>query len=310
MQRARHLVEQKQGFIVLSLLLLVLVLSILAQGIIHIVKQQAKTQQEYIRHRQIAILGTDLLLGAVNQEQQNNLQSKILQEITLYPGAEKIAPQIIVERRETLPLRAINIAIKYKDATWKMQQLIIEPPGGSLHSIYNNLLYSSKEIIGELPEKLLPNGYPLSKTMPQMDINGYLKYKSNPLPSAGTLQELGLLGRLYANDSGSSSGPYVIKANTTIKGNGILYHNNPIKLGEGSSSTGKLWLICNDEIIIGDNVDLENIFLYANGPIFIGRNVHICGIIISAGKIQVGEGFVMRGDRSVLEPFLTTCYMN
>ena len=50
MQRTRCLVLQKQGFIVLSLLLLVVVLSILAQGIIYIVKQQAKTQQEYIRH--------------------------------------------------------------------------------------------------------------------------------------------------------------------------------------------------------------------------------------------------------------------
>lgn len=310
MQRARYLVKQKQGFIVLSLLLLVVVLSILAQGIIHIVKQQAKTQQEYIRHRQIAILGTELLSGAVAQEQQNNLQSQILQEITLYPGAEKIVPQIVVERRKTLPLRAINIAIKYKNATWKMQQLMIGPPGGSKHSIYNNLLYSNKEITGELPEKLLPHGYPLYKTMPQMDIKGYLKYKSNPLPSAGTLQELGLLGRLYANDSGSSSGPYVINANTIIKGNGILYHNNPIKICERVSNTGKLWFICNDEIIIGDNVNLQNIFLYANGPISIGRNVNICGIIIGAGKIQVGEGFAMRGDKSVLETFLTTCYTN
>jgi len=260
MQRTRCLVVQKQGFIVLSLLLLVVVLSILAQGIIYIVKQQAKTQQEYIRHRQIAILGTELLSVAVAQENRENLQNQIFQEITLYPGAEKIVPQIIVEKRETLPLRAINIAIKYKDATWKMQQLSIEPPGGTLHSIYNNLLYSDKEIIGELPEKLLPKGYPLPETMPQIDVKGYLKYKSNPLPSALTLQDLGLLGRLYANDSGSSSGPYVIKANTIIKGNGILYHNNPIKIGEGTSSTGKLWLICNDEIIIGDNVNLKNVF--------------------------------------------------
>ena len=310
MQRTRCLVVQKQGFIVLSLLLLVVVLSILAQGIIYIVKQQAKTQQEYIRHRQIAILGTELLSVAVAQENRENLQNQSFQEITLYPGAEKIVPQIIVEKRETLPLRAINIAIKYKDATWKMQQLSIEPPGGTLHSIYNNLLYSDKEIIGELPEKLLPHGYPLSKTMPQIDVKGYLKYKSNPLPSALTLQDLGLLGRLYANDSGSSSGSYVIKANTIIKGNGILYHNNPIKIGEGTSSTGKLWLICNDEIIIGDNVNLQNVFLYANGSISIGRNVNICGIIISAGKFQVGEGFAMRGDKSVLEPFSTTCYMN
>jgi predicted acyltransferase (DUF342 family) len=73
---------------------------------------------------------------------------------------------------------------------------------------------------------------------------------------------------------------------------------------------GKLWLICNDEIIIGDNVNLEHAFLYANGPISIGRNVTIYGIIISAGKIEVGDGFSMRGDKSVLETFLTACYMN
>ncbi len=98
MQRTRCLVLQKQGFIVLSLLLLVVVLSILAQGIIYIVKQQAKTQQEYIRHRQIAILGTELLSVAVAQDNRENLQNQIFQEITLYPGAEKIVPQIIVEK--------------------------------------------------------------------------------------------------------------------------------------------------------------------------------------------------------------------
>jgi len=310
MQRVRYLREQQQGFIVLSLLLLVVFLSVLAQGIIHIVKQQANSQQEFIRHRQVASLGTGLILAALAQENQADLQSEILQEIILYPGAEKITPQITVERRETLPLQAIKVSIKYKYATWKMQHLKIEPPGGSVHSIYNNLLYSNKEIIGKLPEKLLPNGYPLSSTMPKLDINGYLKYKSAPLPSAITLRDLGLLSRVYANNSGSSSDAYLIKANTIIRGNGILYHNNPIKIGEGCSSKGKLWLICNDEIIIGDNVHLENVFLYANGPISIGRNVSIYGIIIGAGNIDVGNGFFMRGDKSVLETFSTACYMN
>ena len=123
MQRVRYLREQQKGFIVLSLLLLVVFLSILAQGIIHIVKQQANSQQEYIRHRQVANLGTGLILAALAQENQDDLQSEILQEIILYPGAEKITPQITVERRETLPLQAIKVSIKYKYATWKMQHL-------------------------------------------------------------------------------------------------------------------------------------------------------------------------------------------
>jgi hypothetical protein len=309
MQRVRYLIERQDGFVVLSLLILVVFLSVLAQGIIHMVKQQAKTQQEYIRHRQIAALGTGLILAVRTQENQSDLQSQALQEIVFYPGAEKIVPQLAIERRETVPLQAVKVLIKYKEATWKMQYLKLEPPGGALHNIYNNIVYSDEKIEGKLPEGLLPNNYPLAVIRPKIDISGYLKYKSNPLPDASTLQELGLLSRLYANNSGGS-GAYSIKKNTIIRGNGILYHNNPIKISEGCSSNEKLWIISNDEIIIEDNVNLGQVFLYANGPISIGRNVTICGIIIGAGKIQVGEGFAMRGDKSVLETFLTACYMN
>ncbi len=167
--------------------------------------------------------------------------------------------------------------------------------------MYNNIIYSGQEISGNIPKGLLPANYPLSNIVPSIDIKGYLHYKSMPLPDTAALRDVGLLSRIYANDSGASSGTYVIGNNTLIKGNGVLYSGNPINIRQGCNSRGKLWLICNDKIIIGDDVKLKHAFLFAKGSIYIGRNVSIYGIIVSAGKIELGDGFIMRGDNSVLE---------
>jgi len=306
----RYLKSLQGGFAVLSVIFLVVFLSILTQGILHIVCQQAKFQQEYIRQRQMAGLGIDLMLQALQKKEQFNFKSKSLPAIMLYPGAESVVPQIEVENSATLPLQAVNVVIKGANAAWQMQHLHLEPPGGTNHEIYNNLIYSGQEIRGNIPKGLLSANYPLSNIVPSIDIKGYLHYKSMPLPDAAALRNVGLLSRIYANDSGVSSGTYVIDSNTLIKGSGVLYSGNPINIRQGCNGVGKLWLICNDKIIIGDNVKLEHAFLFAKGPIYIGRNVSIYGIIVSAGKIELGDGFIMRGDKSVLEKFSTSCYMN
>ncbi|MDD4721228.1 MAG: hypothetical protein PHR07_00545 [Acidaminococcaceae bacterium] len=310
MQRLCYLRPHQRGFAVLSVIFLVVFLFILTQGILHIVCQQAKSQQEYIRQRQIVVLGIDLMLQALQTKEPVKLSSKRLPTILLYPGAESVVPQIQVENCATLPLRAVNVEIKSKNVAWQMQHLQLEPPGGTNHEIYNNIIYSGQEIIGNIPKDLLPANYPLTNIVPTIDTKGYLKYKSMPLPDACALREVGLLSRIYANDNGVSSGLYIIGNNTIIKGNGVLYSGNPINLQKNCHSSGKLWLICNDKIIIGDNVKLEHAFLFAKGPIYIGRNVSICGIIVSAGRIELGDGFSMQGDKSVLEKFSTSCYMN
>ena len=310
MQRVPYVKQRQGGFAILAVLFLVSFLAIIAQGIIYIVRQQATSQQQYIRHRQVAALGIDLMLKTLTREDKSEVESGLLPEISLYPGAEKIAPKIIVENREALPLRSLRVLIEYKDAIWQMQNLKLGPPGSVTHVIYNNHISSSKEIVGQLPEGILAAEGLGFNILPRLDIQGYLQYKSMPLPSSTAFSDLGLVSRLYANNSGVSSGSYVIKANTKICGNGVLYHGNPITIEEGCTSSGKLWLICNDKIIIGDNVKLEHAFIFANGPISIGRNVSICGIIVSAGVIELGEGFAMRGDKSVLDTFSTSCYMN
>lgn len=309
MQWSCYLKRSQDGIATITIIFLVLILAIFTQGILHITWQQAKSQQEYIRQRQITALGTDLMLKTLEQEDKAKLSTKILPTVLLYPGAERVTARIDIENSTTVPLQAINVIVKGKDYAWQMEHLCLEPPGGKNHSLYNNLIYSEKEIKGELPMDLLPDNYPLPGIMPTIDIKGYLRYKSMPLPEAAALRNVGLLSRIYANDSGVSSGAYVIDKNTFIHGSGVLYSGNPLEIRSGCTSSGKLWLICNDKIVIGDNVNLEQVFLFAQGPIYIGQNVSICGIIISTGKIEIGEGFAMRGDKSVLEEFSTSCYM-
>lgn len=310
MQRVHYLKQRQSGFAVLAVIFLVSFLAVLAQGIIYIVRQQATSQQQYIRHRQVAALGIDLVQKTLALDAESEVMGGLLPEIFLYPGAERVVPEIKTENRETLPLRSLKVLIEYQDASWQMKNLKLGPPGGVNHVIYDNHISCSREIIGQLPEAVLAAQGLGWNNLPLLDIKGYLQYKSMPLPDKSAFSDLGLVSRIYANDSGVSSGSYVIKANTKIRGNGVLYHGNPISIEAGCVSSDKLWLICNDKVTIGDNVKLEHAFIFANGSICIGRNVTICGIMVAAGVIELGEGFAMTGDKSVLDTFSTSCYMN
>ena len=67
-------------------------------------------------------------------------------------------------------------------------------------------------------------------------------------------------------------------------------------------------LISGSGIIIGDDVKLDKALLMAKKNISIGNNVSISGIIISGGKVTIGNNLIMTRNKTVLEPFLTACY--
>ena len=127
------------------------------------------------------------------------------------------------------------------------------------------------------------------------------------LQTADELRDYGLKRRLYFNTS-SGSVAYSIAQNTIIKGDGVLVDESGITINEGCRSTGNLWLISGSGIIIGDDVKLDKALLMAKKNISIGNNVSISGIIISGGKVTIGNNLIMTRNKTVLEPFLTACY--
>ena len=294
MQRYNSLTKGQQGFISLSLLLLLIFLAGIAQGLMRLAVSENEAQQKYLQRRQRLKLTSSLLAKAqIALASITTTQQFTLAPVTLHPGQEQVTPKIFLYKPNQGFSRFLEVSfIDSEGILWRAGQTILEPPGGNAHPVYQQGFYS-KASNAAIP-------------VPPLETETYSRAAQHELPAYLLLREKGLEGYLYANTRQSSiPKSYEIPPWTTVPGSGVLYQEGDVKLGKGMKATGRLWLLVRGKIYIGDNVKLSNALLFSTEDIYLGRNSSICGIIVAAGKITSGTGFKQVVNKAVLEPFFT-----
>ncbi len=308
MQWQNFIMRQRKGMVSLSILLLATVLLTILQGLFLLVNRESEAQTDNIRQEQILNLGESLIRIAVRNEEKGNLSDDIqLQKVTLYPGNEEFIVKIVNEKDTSLGVRQIKIALEGSSKKWNIYEDKLLPPGGADNPVYQNAIYAQNGIAGIVPAGVIAKEGNSGIIMPFFDTSGYKKYGKMVLPAADELRDYGLKKRLYVNTSAGNVA-YSVAEDTVIKGDGVFVDEAGITINERCTATGKLWLISGSGIIIGDNVKLDKALLIAKKNISIGNNVSINGIIISGGKVTIGNDLTMTRDKMVLEPFSTACY--
>lgn len=308
MQRQSFIILQRKGMISLSILLLATVFLTILQGFFLLVNRENEAQTDDIRQEQVLNLGESLINVALRNEKIGKLSDDLLLKgIKLYPGNEDFTAKITNKSNPSLGIRQIKITLESSDRKWNVYEDKLLPPGGADNQVYQNTIYAQNGIAGNKPIGVVIGEGNSSIVMPLFDVSAYKQFGKMVLPTADELRDYGLKRRLYFNTS-SGSVAYSIAQNTIIKGDGVLVDESGITINEGCRSTGNLWLISGSGIIIGDDVKLDKALLIAKKNISIGNNVSISGIIISGGKVTIGNNLIMTRNKTVLEPFLTACY--
>lgn len=297
MQWYPEIKKRNKGFVSLGILLLILLLAGVAQGLVRLAVHENAAQQQYLRRRQLVKIATGLLettQGVVSAEAGST--RFLLPTVTLYPGQEKITPEVSLVTKPEAFLQFTTVSFTQQDGTlWQLRQTRLEPPGGRDHPVYQTGYYSKAE------------GGTL--TLPSLPQAAYYQAARHELPVYLTLRERGLEGFLYANYLENAARNYEIPAWTTLSGSGVIYNARDIKIGMGTKVMGRLWLLSGGNLTLADNVKLSNVLLFSTGDIYLGRNASICGIIVAAGKITCAPGAKYQVNKAVLASF-STPYFN
>lgn len=308
MQWQSFIIRQRKGMISLSILLFATVILTILQGFFILVNRESEAQRDDIRQEQVLSLGESLINAAVRNEEMGKLSADLqLKGIKLYPGNEEFTAKITKKSDISLGIRQIKVALESADRTWNVYEDKLLPPGGADNPVYQNAIYAQNGIAGIVPEGVIAQEGNSGIIMPFFDVSGYKKYGKMVLPTQEELRDYGLKRRLYFNTS-SGSDAYSVAENTGIKGDGVLVDEAGISINKSCRSKGNLWLISGSAIVIEDDVKLDKALIIAKKNISIGNNVSISGIIISGGKVTIGNNLIMTRDKTVLEPFSTTCY--
>jgi len=308
MQWQGFIMRQRKGMISLSILLLTTLLLTILQGFFLLVNRESEAQTDNIRQEQILNLGESLIRIAVRNEEKGNLSDDIqLQNVTLYPANEDFTAKITNQNDISLGVRQIKISLESSSKKWNVYEDKLLPPGGADNLVYQKAIYAQNGIAGNKPTGDIVLEGSSGIAMPFFDVSAYKKYGKMVLPAAEELRDYGLKKRLYVNTAAGNVA-YSVAEDTAIKGDGVFVDEAGITINDRCTATGRLWLISGSGIVIGDNVKLDKALLIAKKNISIGNNVSINGIIISGGKVTIGNSLTMVRDKMVLEPFYTACY--
>lgn len=307
MQRTAVINKDQRGILTLSVLLVVFLLIVLVQGLLFAVKEEHSKQIAELHEEQKRLLAASLLQAAEETRQTDNLSEIVLAPVILQPGNLTVQPSLHVVDEVQLGIRQIEARVETTAASWSLYRIFCSPPGGARHPIYTYNIFALLGVNGKLPtgEKVLDGSSGV--LLPAINYADYGNFGLRQLPTAEELTDYGLQQRLYFNTVNGAE-TYELPPKTTISGDGVLIDEVVIVVGNSCTASGRLTLISGSGISIGDNVKLDQAFLFAQKNITIGDNVTINGIIVSGGKLKVGNNFAFTGERKLLDTFATVRY--
>jgi hypothetical protein len=319
------------GIILIPLLFLVIAIAFSAHSILKLVLKENEEEIHDLNQKQIMSETQSLAKKVLANENFFN-ENMQLPTYILKPGSKVIHPKVLVNYKESIPLKVVEVTSEYDDGKYSMEFMKVYPPGGCDASLYKYGMVCKNKINGLDLNEINAIDSDVARenfaNIPQIDEEGYENYSVLSLPNTSFVDTLNLGDRLYSKvinkidsvqkisvttasgtiPSYGGSCYYYIENNVNLKGRGIFFNRNPIIFKSGSSNEGLLWVICGNTVYIENGVNLDKVLIFADGKIIIGKNVSINGIMVSTYDIEIGENFNYTKDSSVLEPFVSTIY--
>ena len=132
---------------------------------------------------------------------------------------------------------------------------------------------------------------------PQFSVEEIAIWTSTDLPSASELQRDGLNGWIYCSKGIS------LTEGLNVNGDGILAFAEDAAIGDNTVFTGRIIILANRDLRIGNRVKLEKALILCQGNLTVGSDSIINGAVMVQKNARVDSRSKITGDREVLEPF-------
>ncbi len=294
--------EKKQGFILLSLLLFLMVCSSMVLYYGRSVYQESEAAREFLRRKQLETIVQSFMFTAIQQEKDTVITSADYSLHSLQPGNGEALISVSVNRVKDLGMRFLKVNVSDSGlGGFSLRQCSMFFPRSLFQQFSETPLIVARSTMQEKSEKKdmdTITGKSYGAAFPQFSVEEIAVWASTDFPSALELQRDGLSGWIYL-----SRNKVEIPKGLQINGDGILAFADDVTIGDNTVFTGRIIVLADRGLRIGSHVRLNKALLLCRGKLTVGTESIINGAVMAKQDAMVDENAVVTGDREVLEPF-------
>ena len=292
---------RKQGFIVLPFLLFLMVCSGLALCYGRSVLRETETAREFMCRKQLEIIAQSFVSVALQQENETELADAVYKLPSLQPGNDEVQVSVSVNRVSDLGLRFLKVDVSDSllNSFILRQCMLLLPEDLHQQFVSSPVVVLSSDVQERSEEKNTSTITSKSDgvAFPQFSVEEIAIWTSTDLPSASELQRDGLNGWIYCSKGIS------LTEGLNVNGDGILAFAEDAAIGDNTVFTGRIIILANRDLRIGNRVKLEKALILCQGNLTVGSDSIINGAVMVQKNAKVDSKSKITGDREVLEPF-------
>ena len=294
--------ERKRGFILLPLLLFLMICSGTVLCYWRNVYQETEAAREFLFRKQLEIIAQSFMLTALRQEKTTEITNAVYKLNPLQPGNDGVQVSVSVNRVRDLGMRFLKVDVSDSFSNeFSLRQCSLFFPDRLLQGFSGSPLIVANSIPKEKSDKKNMDtitGESDGAVFPQFSVEKIAIWASTDFPSALELQRDGLSGWIYLCKK-----KITIPKGLNVNGDGILAFADDVTISDNTVFTGRIIILADRNLRIGNCVKLEKALLLCRGKLTIGTDSIINGAVMAQQDAIIGDKSTITGDREVLEPF-------
>lgn len=294
--------EKKQGFILLSLLLFLMVCSSIVLCYGRSVYQEVEAAREYVCRKQLETIAQSFVFSALQQEKETAITNNVYKLHPLQPGNKEVQVSVSVNRVKDLGMRFLKVDVSDSCSNdFSLRQCGMFFPESLIQAFTDSPLIVDDSMVQETSDKEETSSI-TSKSdgavFPQFSVAEIAIWASTDFPSALELQQDGLNGWIYLCKKDIS-----LPKGLNVNGDGILAFAGNVTISDNTVFTGRIVILADGNIHIGKNVKLKKALLLCRRKLTVGTDSIINGAVMVQQGVALDDKSTITGDREVLEPF-------
>lgn len=292
----------RQGFILLSLLLFLMVCSSIVLNYMRNVYQEMEAARQFLCQKQLETVAQSFVFTALQQEKKIEIKDAVYDLEPLQPGNDAAQICVTVHREKDLGMRFLKVDVTDSlDNEFTLRQFRMDFSDSLLQQFEQSpfIMQSSnaQELSGEKDIATITSESD-GAVFPNFSVERISIWASSDLPSALELQRDGLSSWIYL-----SAGKLSLPKGLTVNGDGVLVFANDAEFGDNTVFTGRIIILADRNLKIGSKVKLEKALVLCKGKLTVGSDSIINGAVMVQHNAVLGNHVTITGDREVLEPF-------
>jgi hypothetical protein len=252
--------------------------------------------------KQLETIAQSFMFTALQQENATEITNAVYKLDSLQPGNDEVQVSVSVNRVRDLGMRFLKVNVSDSCSNeFSLRQCSLFFPDRLLQVFAESPLIAVNSIAKEESDKRNMDTITSESdgaVFPQFSVEEIAIWASTDFPSALELQRDGLSGWIYLCKKRLS-----LPKGLNVNGDGVLAFADDVTIGDNTVFTGRIIILADRNLHIGNCVKLEKALLLCRGKLTVGTDSMINGAVMARQDAIIDGNATITGDREVLEPF-------